>query len=177
MQSPGCKSLPEGGMFAAPECQGSEDSPAQLGCVFFGYTKWKILACRQNRRCEEEHRAVCPLQEPGLEQQAPHMAKLCQLWAAGERCWHHPQPPHAGNSFYCCKSPGHTPWKSLKVKSPLCLPTACQGCRGRVQCLSACLSRDNQEVASSWPPGLKMALFYNKHPTCLWQVVTTKQEV
>lgn len=137
---------------------------------FFGCTEWKILACRQNRHCEEEHRAVCLLQEPGLEQQVPHMAKLCQLWAAGEQCWHHPQPSHDGNSFYCCKSPGHTPWKSLKVKSPLCLPTAC--CWERVQCSSACVSRDNREVASSWPPGLKMVLFYNKHPTDLWQVVT-----
>lgn len=75
------------GMFAAQGCQGSEDSPAQLGCIFFGCTEWKILACRQNRRCEEEHGVVCPLQEPGLEQQAPHMAKLFQLWAAGERGW------------------------------------------------------------------------------------------
>lgn len=124
MQSPGCSSLPEGGMFAAQGCQSSENSLAQLGCIFFGCTKWKILPCRQNRCCEEEHGAGCPLQELGLEQQAPHMAKLCQLWAAREQCWHHPQPSHAGNSFRYCKSPGHTPWKSLKVKSPHCLPTA-----------------------------------------------------
>lgn len=83
VQSPGCRSLPQQGMFAAQGCQGSENSPAQLGCTFFGCTKWKILSCRQNIRCEEEHGAGCLLQELGLEQQAPHMAKLCQLWLLG----------------------------------------------------------------------------------------------
>ena len=128
-QSPGCRSLLEGGIFAVLGREGAEDSPAQLGCVFFGCTEWKILACRQNRRCEEERGAVCLVQELGLEKHAPHGAELCQLWAAGELCRHRPHPAGAGNSFYCCKSPGHASWKSLKVKSPLHLPTACPGGR------------------------------------------------
>ena len=115
---------------------------------------------------------ACPLQKPGLEQHPPCRAELCQLWAAGELCQHHPHPAHAGNSFYGCESPGHASWKSLNVKSPLHLPTACPGGRGKVWCVVACLSGDNQEAAGNQPPALTTALFYNKHPACRWQVVT-----
>lgn len=176
VQSPGCRSLPEGGIFAAPGCQGSEDCPAQLGCIGFGCTEWKILACRQNRRCEEKRGAASLVQELGLKQHAPHGAELCQLWAAGEPCRHRPTQPALGIAFTAASSPGHASWKSLKVASPLCLPTACPGGRGMVQCAAACLSRDNREVASNRPLALKMALFYNKHSACCWQVVTAKQK-
>lgn len=114
-----------GVIFATLGHKSIEDSLAQLGCIFFECSEWKILACRQNRRCKEESRAACVLQEPGLEQHTPCGAKLCQLWAAGELCRHCPHPARAGNSFYCCKSPCHASWKSLKVKSPLCHPTNC----------------------------------------------------
>lgn len=164
------------GILAAPGHQGEEDSPAQLDCIFFGCTEWKILAYRQNRRCEEERGAACLVLELGLEQHAPCRAKLCQLWAVREPCRHHPHPSCAGNSFYCCKSPGHASWKSLKVKSPLRLPIICPGGEGRVQCVAACLSGDNREVASNSPRALNVALFYNKHPSCRWKIVTAKQK-
>lgn len=175
-QSFGCRTLLKGEIFAALGCQGAEDSPARLGCIFFGCTKWKILSHRENRCCEEERRAACPLQELGLEQHTPRGAELCQLWAAGEPCRHCPHPAHAGNSFYCCESPGHASWKSLKVKSPLHLPTAHPGGQGRVWCAAACLSRDNLEAAGNRPPALKTALFYNKRPARCWQVVMGKQK-
>lgn len=43
--------------------------------------------------------------------------------------------------------------------------------------MAACLSGDNQEVASNSPCALNMALFYNKHPSCHWKIVTAKQKV
>lgn len=38
VQTPGCRSLMEEGILAAPGHQGEEDSPAQLDCFFFGCT-------------------------------------------------------------------------------------------------------------------------------------------
>lgn len=116
---------------------------------FFGCTEWKILAHGQNRCCEEE----CSRAKP-----------------------HHAHRACTGKSFYCGESPQHSSWKSSKVKSPLCFPTTCPGGQGRVRCVATCLSRYNWKAVGSQPPALKLALFYDKHPSCHWQVVTTKKK-